>query len=456
MALSKSQQAAADAYLERFMHGLERRNPGEPEFHQAVHEVARDIVPFLEDKKAYKEAHILDRMTEPDRVIVFRVCWTDDDNNVRVNRGMRVQFNNAIGPYKGGLRFDKSLTLSTLKFLGFEQVFKNSLTTLPMGGAKGGSNFNPKGKSDREVMRFCQSLMTELYRHIGPETDVPAGDIGVGSREISFLYGQYKRIMNRFRGSLTGKGLSYGGSLMRTEATGYGCAYFLENMLQHRGDSCRGKTAVVSGSGNVALYAIEKLNALGATCVTASDRTGFVHDPDGISEEKLAWLKELKEQRRGTLEEYAEKYDCDFFAGERPWGIPGQLAVPCATQNELQEADARTLVKNGVLAVAEGANMPTDLQGVHVFRAAGTLFAPGKAANAGGVAVSGLEQSQNALRLSWSREEVDERLQDIMRKIHAKCVQFGTREDGSVNYVTGANIAGFVKVADAMLAYGVM
>jgi len=442
--------------LQQFMSGLKDRNPHEPEFHQAVQEVAESIIPFTLKHPEYRDARVLERMTEPDRIVIFRVTWEDDEGNVRANRGFRVQFNNAIGPYKGGLRFDKSLTLSTLKFLGFEQVFKNSLTTLPMGGAKGGSNFNPKGKSDREVMRFCQSLMTELHRHIGPETDVPAGDIGVGSREISYLFGQYKRLVNRFHGTLTGKGLSYGGSLIRTEATGYGCAYFLQNMLNHKGEDVAGKTALVSGSGNVAIYAIEKLNEMGGNVVTASDRHGFVHDPDGIREEKLAFLKDLKEVRRGSLTEYAEKFGCEFHAGRRPWVVPGQLAVPCATQNELGGSDAKTLVSNGVIAVAEGANMPTDLEGIHAFREAKTLFAPGKAANAGGVAVSGLEQSQNAQRLSWSREEVDERLQRIMKSIHAQCVEQGQHDNGYVNYVAGANIAGFLKVADAMMAYGVV
>jgi glutamate dehydrogenase (NADP+) len=449
-----SSEAQTD--LHKFMAGLIERNPHEPEFHQAVQEVAESIIPFMVANPVYQEARILERMTEPDRIVIFRVTWEDDGGNVRVNRAWRVQFNNSIGPYKGGLRFDKSLTLSVLKFLGFEQVFKNSLTTLPMGGAKGGSNFNPKGKSDREVMRFCQAMMTEMYRHIGPETDVPAGDIGVGSREISFLYGQYKRLMNRFHSTITGKGLSYGGSLMRTEATGYGCAYFLKNMLEHRGDSIEGKTALVSGSGNVAIYAIEKLNELGALCVTASDRNGLLYDPNGIRDEKLAFLKDLKEVRRGSLAEYAEKFGCEFHAGKRPWSVPAQLAIPCATQNELSGDDARTLVKNGTHAVAEGANMPTELEGVHVFREARTMFAPGKAANAGGVAVSGLEQSQNAQRLSWSREEVDERLQKIMGNIHEQCVTHGQAGDGNVHYVSGANVAGFLKVADAMLAFGVI
>jgi glutamate dehydrogenase (NADP+) len=447
----------AKQVLEQFMIGLIDRNPHETEFHQAVREVAESVIPFTLEHTEYRDARILERMTEPDRIITFRVTWEDDQNRVRVNRAWRVQFNNSIGPYKGGLRFDKSLTLSVLKFLGFEQVFKNSLTTLPMGGGKGGSNFNPKGKSDREVMRFCQALMTELHRHIGPETDVPAGDIGVGSREISFMFGQYKRLVNRFSGTLTGKGLTYGGSLMRTEATGYGCAYFMQNMLNHSGDGVEGKTALVSGSGNVAIYAIEKLNQLGATCITASDRGGFVYDPNGIRDEKLAFLKDLKEVRRGSLVEYAEKFRCDYHEGQRPWVVPAQLAMPCATQNELVGENAEELVKNGVLAVAEGANMPTDLAGVKVFRKARTLFAPGKAANAGGVAVSGLEQSQNAQRLSWTREEVDTRLQSIMHKVHSQCLKHGAGEDDTyIDYVRGANLAGFQKVADAMLAYGIV
>jgi len=454
MALSKQQQAQADAYLERFMSGLKRRNEGQPEFHQAVHEVARDIVPFLEDKKAYKDAHILDRMTEPDRVIVFRVCWTDDNNQVRVNRGMRVQFNNSIGPYKGGLRFHKSVNISILKFLGFEQVFKNSLTTLPMGGAKGGANFNPHGKSDGEVMRFCQAFMTELFRHIGPNTDIPAGDIGVGAREVSYLFGQYKRLQNEFTGTITGKGLAFGGSLIRTEATGYGCVYFAREMLGTRGDDVKGKNCVVSGSGNVAQYTAEKINQLGGKVLTLSDSGGFIHDPDGISEEKLAWVMELKNERRGRISEYVEKFGGEFHEG-RPWGVPCDLAFPCATQNELDGEDAKTLVANGCQLVSEGANMPSTLDAVGVFIDNKILFGPAKAANAGGVAVSGLEQTQNAMRLSWSREQVDEQLLDIMKNIHGTCVENG--KDGEfINYVRGANIGGFIKVADAMLAYGVL
>lgn len=456
MKLAKTQQANADAYLESFMHGLQRRNPGEPEFHQAVHEVARDIVPFLEDKQAYKDAHILDRMTEPDRVIVFRVCWTDDENNVRVNRGMRVQFNNAIGPYKGGLRFHKSVNLSVLKFLGFEQVFKNSLTTLPMGGAKGGANFNPHGKSDGEVMRFCQAFMTELFRHIGPYTDIPAGDIGVGAREVSYLFGQYKRLQNQFTGTITGKGLAFGGSLIRTEATGYGCVYFAREMLATRGEDISGKQCVVSGSGNVAQYTAEKIIQLGGKVLTLSDSGGFIHDPDGIDEEKLAWVMELKNERRGRISEYAQKWKgSTFHEGERPWSVPCDLAFPCATQNELQADDADRMVANGCQLVSEGANMPSTFDAINVFLNNKVLFGPAKAANAGGVAVSGLEQTQNAMRLSWTREQVDEQLLDIMKNIHATCEEHG--KDGDyINYVRGANIGGFIKVADAMLAYGVV
>ena len=456
MTLSKTQQANADVYLESFMHGLQRRNPGEPEFHQAVHEVARDIVPFLEDKQAYKDAHILDRMTEPDRVIVFRVCWTDDENNVRVNRGMRVQFNNAIGPYKGGLRFHKSVNLSVLKFLGFEQVFKNSLTTLPMGGAKGGANFNPHGKSDGEVMRFCQAFMTELFRHIGPYTDIPAGDIGVGAREVSYLFGQYKRLQNQFTGTITGKGLAFGGSLIRTEATGYGCVYFAREMLATRGEDISGKQCVVSGSGNVAQYTAEKIIQLGGKVLTLSDSGGFIHDPDGIDEEKLAWVMELKNERRGRISEYAQKWKgSTFHEGERPWSVPCDLALPCATQNELQADDADRMVANGCQLVSEGANMPSTFDAINVFLNNKVLFGPAKAANAGGVAVSGLEQTQNAMRLSWTREQVDEQLLDIMKNIHATCEEHG--KDGDyINYVRGANIGGFIKVADAMLAYGVV
>ncbi len=443
--------------LDRFMRGLIKRNPGEPEFHQAVQEVAQSLMPYILEHPEYIKAQILERLTEPDRIVIFRVSWEDDAGNIRANRAWRVQFNNSIGPYKGGMRFHPTVTLGVLKFLGFEQTFKNSLTGLPMGGAKGGSNFNPKGKSDREVMRFCQNLMIELHRHIGEDTDVPAGDIGVGSREISYLFGQYKRLVNRFTGILTGKGLSFGGSCVRTEATGYGCVYFCQNMLRHRGESMEGKTCVISGSGNVAIYAAEKATDMGAKVVTLSDSSGFVHDSDGLNQEKLDFVKDLKEVRRGRIAEYAEKFPgARYYPEKRPWSVPCDVAFPCATQNELSESDAHGLLKNGVVAVCEGANMPTALEGVHAFLEAGILFGPGKAANAGGVAVSGLEQSQNALRLSWDHEEVDGKLWEIMNEVHAKCVEFGEEENGSVNYVRGANIAGFVKVADAMVAYGVV
>ncbi len=448
--------ANAATEVEHFMQGLERRNPGEPEFHQAVQEVVSTLMPFVIDNPIYREHQILERMTEPDRVIIFRVTWQDDDGNIRVNRAWRVQFNNSIGPYKGGMRFHPDVTLSVLKFLGFEQTFKNSLTGLPMGGGKGGSNFNPKGKSDMEVMRFCQSLMVELHRHIGEDTDVPAGDIGVGAREISYMFGYYKRLSNRFTGVLTGKGLSFGGSLIRTEATGYGAIYFLEHMLTQHDESIEGKTAVISGSGNVATYAAEKLIQLGAKVLTLSDSGGYIHDPDGIDTEKLAWVNELKQNRRGRLAEYADRYKgASFHADKRPWEVPAQLAVPCATQNELDADNAKTLIKNGVIAVSEGANMPCTLAAFETFHNANVLFGPAKAANAGGVAVSGLEQSQNALRISWGREEVDQRLVTIMKDIHDKCVRYGSDpKGGNVDYVKGANIAGFVKVADAMVAYG--
>jgi glutamate dehydrogenase (NADP+) len=441
--------------LETFLRGLKRRNPGEKEFHQAVREVAETVFPFLLDHPKYLDAQILERMTEPDRIVIFRVSWEDDKGNIRANRAWRVQFNNSIGPYKGGLRFHSSVNLSILKFLGFEQVFKNSLTGLPMGGAKGGSNFNPKGKSDREVMRFCQSLMVELHRHIGPDVDVPAGDIGVGPREIGYLFGMYKRLENNFSGVLTGKRLSFGGSLVRKEATGYGAVYFMQNMLEARSNDVRGKTCLVSGSGNVALYAIEKLAELGAKVVTASDSDGFVYDPDGIREEKLEWLKELKEFRRGRISEYAEEFGVEYHADKRPWGVPCDLAFPCATQNEISADDAKTLLDNGVIGIAEGANMPSETDAIRAFRDAGIAFGPSKAANAGGVAVSGLEMSQNSLRIGWSREEVDERLKKIIRDIHSRCREYGS-EDGTIDYVKGANIAGFVKVADAMIAYGVV
>lgn len=448
--------SSPDQALENFLHGLRRRNPAETEFHQAVTEVARDVIPFIFERKEYKDAYILERMTEADRIIIFRVCWEDDKGNVRANRGYRVQMNNAIGPYKGGLRFHPAVTLSVLKFLAFEQTFKNSLTGLQMGAGKGGADFNPKGKSDREVMRFCHSFMTELHRHIGADIDVPAGDIGVGAREIAYLFGQHKRLSNSFTGVLTGKGLSFGGSLIRTEATGYGAVYFMNNMLQHKGESIDGKVAVVSGSGNVAQYAVEKLTALGAKPVTLSDSGGFIYDPAGITPERLQWVKELKNVRRGRISEYAETFGVPYYGGQRPWGVKCDLAFPCATQNELDVEDAKQLLANGCIAVAEGANMPTSNEAIDVLQEVGVMFAPGKAANAGGVAVSGLEMSQNAGRLTWTNAHLDERLQGIMASIHAQCVQYGERADGSVNYTKGANIAGFVKVADALLAYGVI
>lgn len=443
--------------LEKFMEGVEKRNPGQTEFIQAVREVAQDIFEFIEDKEEYHEAQILRRIAEPDRVVSFRVCWEDDNHNIRVQRGWRVQNNNAIGPYKGGLRFHPSVNESILKFLAFEQTFKNSLTGLPMGGGKGGSNFNPHGKSDSEVMRFCQSFMTELYRHIGPDTDVPAGDIGVGGREIGYLFGQYKRLTNRWEGVLTGKGLEYGGSQIRPEATGYGAVYFMSNMLEHKGDSIEGKDAVISGSGNVATHAAEMILMKGGRVLTLSDSSGFIHDPGGITQEKLDWVKDLKTVRRGRIEEYCTEFSgATFHAGKRPWMIPCQLALPCATQNELNEDDARTLVGNGVIAVAEGANMPTTLEGVHVFHDAKILYGPGKAANAGGVAVSGLEMSQNAERISWDSDRLGKLLAEIMAEIHSQCVTYGDQKNGYVDYVKGANVAGFKKVADAMLAYGVV
>ena len=439
---------------EQFMQGLEKRNPGEPEFHQAVREVVTSVMPVVLDNKRYVEEEILERMTEPDRIVIFRVTWEDDDGCFRANRAWRVQFNNAIGPYKGGIRFHPTVTTSVLKFLGFEQTFKNALTGLPMGGAKGGSNFNPKGKSDHEIMRFCHSLMIELHRHIGEDTDVPAGDIGVGSREIGYLFGQYKRLENHVTGILTGKGLAFGGSHVRTEATGYGCVYFCEQMFGQRGEELKGKSVAISGSGNVAIYAAKKIIEKGAKVLTLSDSGGFVHDKDGIDEEKLEFIRELKENRRGRISEYADKYDgVDFHKDKRPWGVSCDIAMPCATQNELNKDEAETLLKNGVLSVCEGANMPAEFDAAHAFVEAGILYAPSKAANAGGVAVSGLEQSQNALRLSWSEEKVDEKLQTIMKTIHEQCVKHGKKGD-TIDYVKGANIGGFVRVAEAMSAYG--
>lgn len=441
--------------VDRFMDGLVARNPNQPEFHQAVREVCESVMAVMLERPDYQQAAILERLTEPDRIITFRVAWQDDEGRVRINRAYRVQFNNAIGPYKGGLRFHPTVNLSVLKFLGFEQIFKNSLTGLPMGGAKGGSDFDPKGKSDYEVMRFCQAMMSELCHDIGEDVDVPAGDIGVGAREIGYLFGEYRRLTRRVAGVLTGKGLSFGGSLIRTEATGYGCVYFVENMLNHIGDSLDGKTCVVSGSGNVALYTVEKVTALGGKVVTLSDSDGFIYDRDGIDAEKLEWVKELKEVHRGRISEYAKRFDAEFHANRQPWIVECQAAFPSATQNELDKADAEALVASGCLAVGEGANMPSTMEATRVFLEAGTLFAPGKAANAGGVAVSGLEQSQNAQRLFWTRDEVDLRLQGIVKTIHDKCVEQGRLANGRINYVQGANRAGFLKVADAMLAQGV-
>jgi glutamate dehydrogenase (NADP+) len=443
--------------LSTFMEGVKKRNPGQSEFIQAVQEVAQDIYEFIADKEEYHHYQILRRIAEPDRIISFRVCWEDDNNNIRVQRGWRVQNNNAIGPYKGGIRFHPSVTESVLKFLAFEQTFKNALTGLPMGGGKGGSNFNPKGKSDHEVMRFCQSFMTELYRHVGADVDVPAGDIGVGGREIGYMFGQYKRITNQFTGVLTGKGLEYGGSLIRTEATGYGAVYFLQNMLKTRGTDLEGKTAVISGSGNVATHAAEKVTQLGGKVLTLSDSEGFIHDPDGITQEKIDWVKAHKTRRRGRISEYAREFKgSTFHEGMTPWGVHCDVALPCATQNELLGMDARALIAGGCMAVAEGANMPTNLEGVHIFKEAKILFAPGKAANAGGVAVSGLEMSQNSERRAWKEAELQQLLLDIMEGIHDRCVAYGRTEDGYIDYVKGANIAGFKKVADAMLAFGVV
>ena len=442
--------------LDDFMHGLKKRNPNEPEFYQAVYEVAQSVIPYINHHPEYINARILERMTEPDRIISFRVCWEDDEGHIRVNRGYRVQFNNSIGPYKGGLRFTGHLTLDTLKFLGFEQTFKNSLTTLPLGAAKGGADFNPKGKSDREVMRFCQSYMTELHKHIGVYKDIPAGDIGVGGREISYLFGQYKRLENQFQGVLTGKGLEYGGSLIRKEATGFGTVFFTEEMLKEHNETLEGKKCVVSGSGNVALYTAEKVIQLGGTVVAMSDSSGSIHVPEGMTQEQLDWMIDLKENRRGRIQEFADHFHCDFLPDSRVWGLPCQIAFACATQNELELADAKNLVANGCIAVAEGANMPSTLEAASYFRKNKVLFAPAKAANAGGVAVSGLEMTQNSMRLSWSLEELEDRLKNIMQRIHSKCIKYGRGEAEQIDYVRGANIAGFKKVADAMLAYGVI
>lgn len=443
--------------LPQFMAGLERRNPGETEFHQAVYEVASNVFEFISDKEIYHSLQILRRIAEPDRIIIFRVCWEDDEGNIRVNRGYRVQNNNAIGPYKGGLRFHPSVNLSILKFLAFEQTFKNSLTGLPLGGGKGGADFNPKGKSDNEVMRFCQSFMTELYRHVGDDIDVPAGDIGVGAREIGYLFGQYKRLTARFTGVMTGKALDFGGSPIRTEATGYGTVYMMQDMLALRGEEIDGRTCLVSGSGNVAQYAAAKLIELGGRVVTMSDSTGFVYDEHGIDDDRLAYIMDLKTVRRGGLKTYADEFGAEFHAGERPWAVPCDLAFPCATQNEITTREAETLIANGCIGVSEGANMPTEQDGIHAFTNAEILFAPSKAANAGGVAVSGLEMSQNSSRRTWKAEELEVLLREIMTGIHERCVAYGhTPGSDYVDYVRGANIAGFAKVADAMIAYGVM
>lgn len=440
-----------------FVEAVAKRNPNEPEFMQAVHEVAETVIPFIEENKKYQNKMLLERMVESERIITFRVVWTNDKGEIQVNRGYRIQMNSAIGPYKGGIRFHPSVNLSVLKFLAFEQTFKNSLTTLPMGGGKGGADFEPKGKSDNEVMRFCQAFMTELSKHIGGNIDVPAGDIGVGGREVGYMFGQYKRLRNEFTGVLTGKGISFGGSLIRPEATGYGDVYFAQSMLKTKGESFTGKTVVVSGSGNVAQYAAEKATQLGGKVVTMSDSSGYIHDAEGIDATKLAFIMEIKNELRGRISDYLTKYpNAKFVAGKRPWEVKCDVALPCATQNELNEDEAKTLIINGCICVSEGANMPTTPEAVIVFQKAKILFAPGKASNAGGVATSGLEMSQNSLRLSWTSEEVDERLKNIMLAIHASCVQYGTDANGYVDYVKGANIAGFVKVADAMLAQGVV
>ena len=441
--------------IEDFMNKVKHKDPNETEFHQAVHEVVESLWDFLASNREYMHSGVLDRIVEPERVITFRVPWRDDRGQVNVNRGYRVEFNSAIGPYKGGLRFHPSVNLSILKFLGFEQVFKNSLTTLPMGGGKGGSDFDPKGKTDNEVMSFCQSFMLELSKHIGPDTDVPAGDIGVGSREIGYMFGQYKRIRNEFTGVLTGKGINWGGSLIRPEATGYGCVYFVEEMLKHIGNSIEGKDVLVSGSGNVAQYATEKVLHLGGKVVTLSDSSGFIYDPEGISKDKLDWVIDLKNNKRGRIKEYAEEFGCEYFEGLRPWGISCDIALPCATQNEINESNAKDLVKNGIIAISEGANMPSDPDAINIFQDSKVLFGPGKAANAGGVAVSGLEMSQNSMRIRWEREEVDQKLLTIMKSIHSACVVHGDNKK-HIDYVKGANISGFIKVADAMMDQGVV
>ena len=441
--------------IDAFMSKILAKDAHEPVFIQAVQEVADAIIPFMEENPKYKSSNILERIVEPERTIIFRVPWTDDNGKTQINRGFRVEFNSAIGPYKGGLRFHPSVNLGILKFLGFEQVFKNSLTTLPMGGAKGGSDFDPKGKTENEVMRFCQSFMIELSRHIGPNTDVPAGDIGVGRREIGYMFGQYKRIRNEFTGVLTGKGVNWGGSLIRPEATGYGAVYFAQNMMSTKNIDFKNKVVNISGSGNVAQYACEKAIQLGAKVVTLSDSSGFIFDKDGIDIKKLSFIKELKNIKRGRIKEYAEHFNCDFFEGKRPWSIKCDIALPCATQNELNGDDAKELINNGCICICEGANMPSTPEAIEVFQTAKILFAPGKASNAGGVATSGLEMSQNSLRMNWTREEVDQKLKKIMKDIHTSCVKYGAKGD-FVDYVKGANIAGFVKVADAMIDQGVV
>lgn len=449
-------QTMVNQQINDFMARIIAKNPGEIEYHQAVHEVAESLIPFVEENPHYREARVLERIAEPERVIMFRVPWHDDRGEVQLNRGYRIEMNSAIGPYKGGLRFHPTVNLGILKFLAFEQVFKNSLTTLPMGGGKGGSDFDPKGKSDNEVMRFCQSFMTELYRHIGPNTDVPAGDIGVGGREIGFLFGQYKRLKNEFTGVLTGKGREWGGSVIRPEATGYGCTYFAEEMLKTRNMSFKDKVVLISGSGNVAQYACEKVTQLGGRVVSLSDSSGFIYDPAGIDKDKLNWVMYLKNVKRGRIKEYVHKFGGEYFEGERPWSIKCEIALPCATQNEITEDEARMLVGNGCFCVSEGANMPSTPAAIQVFIDNNILFGPGKAANAGGVAVSGLEMTQNSMRLSWTRDEVDKYLKRIMVDIHHTCLKYGRNDEGKVNYVHGANIGGFVKVADAMLAQGLV
>lgn len=442
--------------LQSFLESVKAKNPGEKEFLQAVEEVSSSVIPFIEKNPEYQNHKLLERMTEAERITVFRVPWINDGGEIEVNRGYRVQMNSAIGPYKGGLRFRSTVSLSVLKFLAFEQTFKNSLTGLPMGGAKGGSDFDSKGRSENEVMKFCQSFMTELCRYIGPDTDIPAGDIGVGGREIGYLFGQYKRIKGQYAGVLTGKGESFSGSLIRPEATGYGLVYFAEEMLKTRGEKLEGKTVTVSGSGNVAQYTVEKCVEYGARVVTLSDSQGFIYDPAGIDRKKLNYLMDLKNCKRGRIRDYARKFDCDFIEGERPWKIKCDIAFPCATQNELDAGDAETLIANGCICVAEGSNMPSNTEAMEAMKASGILFAPGKAANAGGVAVSGLEMSQNSIRYSWTREEVDDRLKKIMKRIHRICVQYGKGQDGYVDYKKGANIGGFVKVADAMISQGIV